>query len=120
MSWTRRAERAATRLASDTLGALRVGVVVLDANDQPVLVNPAAVDLGLIRIADGPQQVHPVLRTLAGLVRRGGERREVELDLPRGPEGGSGGGRVVAEGPPEHVATVPVSYTGKFLAELLG
>ncbi len=37
-----------------------------------------------------------------------------------GPEGGSGGGRVVAAGPPEHVATVPESHTGVFLREILG
>src|SRR5206468_1399792 len=36
-----------------------------------------------------------------------------------GPEGGSGGGRVVAEGTPEEVAMVPASHTGRFLAELL-
>ena len=39
------------------------------------------------------------------------------IDL--GPEGGSGGGQVVAEGPPEHVAGVAGSYTGQFLAPLL-
>ncbi len=39
------------------------------------------------------------------------------IDL--GPEGGSGGGTIVAEGSPEHVAKVPESYTGKFLAPLL-
>ncbi|MDQ1507758.1 MAG: excinuclease subunit, partial [Actinomycetota bacterium] len=37
-----------------------------------------------------------------------------------GPEGGDGGGRVVAEGPPEVVAKVPESYTGRFLAGVLG
>ncbi|MFZ4586006.1 MAG: excinuclease ABC subunit UvrA [Acidimicrobiia bacterium] len=36
-----------------------------------------------------------------------------------GPEGGSGGGTVVAEGTPEQVAKVAESYTGKFLAPLL-
>jgi excinuclease ABC subunit A len=36
-----------------------------------------------------------------------------------GPEGGNGGGLVVAEGTPEHVATVPGSHTGRFLAEVL-
>ncbi len=36
-----------------------------------------------------------------------------------GPEGGAGGGTVVAEGTPEDVAAVPESYTGKFLAEVL-
>ena len=40
------------------------------------------------------------------------------LDL--GPEGGDGGGRIVAEGPPEHVAHVAGSYTGEHLAPLLG
>jgi excinuclease ABC subunit A len=40
------------------------------------------------------------------------------IDL--GPEGGSGGGTVVAEGSPEHVAKVPESHTGRFLAPLLG
>ena len=40
------------------------------------------------------------------------------IDL--GPEGGSGGGTIVAEGPPEHVATVPESHTGRFLRPILG
>src|SRR5690606_28693968 len=40
------------------------------------------------------------------------------IDL--GPEGGHRGGRIIAEGPPEHVATVPHSYTGQFLATILG
>jgi excinuclease ABC subunit A len=39
------------------------------------------------------------------------------IDL--GPEGGSGGGTVVVEGPPEKVAATPESYTGQFLAPLL-
>ncbi len=36
-----------------------------------------------------------------------------------GPEGGEGGGRVVATGTPEDVAAVPESHTGRFLAPLL-
>ncbi len=39
------------------------------------------------------------------------------IDL--GPEGGDGGGRVVAAGRPEDVAKAEASYTGRFLAELL-
>jgi excinuclease ABC subunit A len=39
------------------------------------------------------------------------------IDL--GPEGGDGGGRIVAEGTPERVAAVKESYTGRFLAPLL-
>jgi excinuclease ABC subunit A len=39
------------------------------------------------------------------------------LDL--GPEGGDGGGRIVAQGTPEDVAANPESHTGRFLAPLL-
>jgi excinuclease ABC subunit A len=40
------------------------------------------------------------------------------IDL--GPEGGDGGGQVVAKGTPEFVAAQPGSFTGKFLREILG
>jgi excinuclease ABC subunit A len=36
-----------------------------------------------------------------------------------GPEGGDGGGRVIAAGPPETIVDAPGSYTGKFLREVL-
>ena len=39
------------------------------------------------------------------------------IDL--GPEGGAGGGTVVASGLPEHIATVEESYTGQYLRKLL-
>jgi excinuclease ABC subunit A len=39
------------------------------------------------------------------------------IDL--GPDGGTGGGRIVAEGTPEEVAAVEASYTGQFLRKLL-
>ncbi len=39
------------------------------------------------------------------------------IDL--GPEGGDGGGRIVAEGTPEHVAANPDSHTGRFLKRTL-
>ena len=37
-----------------------------------------------------------------------------------GPEGGAGGGRIIAEGTPEDVARAKGSYTGKYLGPLLG
>ena len=39
--------------------------------------------------------------------------------IDMGPEGGDGGGQVVATGTPEEVAKSPISYTGKYLKKLL-
>jgi excinuclease ABC subunit A len=39
--------------------------------------------------------------------------------LDMGPDGGTGGGRLVAEGPPEEIVKVPESFTGQYLARLL-
>jgi two-component system sensor histidine kinase SenX3 len=104
MNWNRRSGKSPARVAADALDSLRVGVLVLDASDQPVLINPAAVDLGLVRSGETPQQVHAVIRTLAGQVRRSGVRREVELDLPRGT-----GRRQLGEPLGVHVRVIPLT-----------
>ncbi len=39
------------------------------------------------------------------------------LDL--GPEGGAGGGRIVAQGTPETIAEIEESYTGRYLRRML-
>ena len=39
--------------------------------------------------------------------------------IDMGPEGGDGGGTVVAEGTPEQVAKVKASHTGRYLAKVL-
>ncbi|HEY8533981.1 MAG TPA: ATP-binding protein [Micromonospora sp.] len=77
-------------LVRQSLDALQVGVVVLDAADQPVLANAAARAMGLLRTGAPPLSgsAHPILRTLAGQVRRTGARREVDLALPRGRDDG--------------------------------
>ncbi len=78
---------AAKGLGRRSLDALRVGVLVLDAEDRPVLANPSAKEMGLLRAGTGvggPPVAHPVVRTRAGQARGPGARREVELDLPRG------------------------------------
>lgn len=46
------------------------------------------------------------------------KRADWLIDL--GPEGGERGGRIVVAGTPEKVAKTPESYTGKYLAEMLG
>jgi excinuclease ABC subunit A len=45
------------------------------------------------------------------------KRADWVIDL--GPEAGDGGGRIVAQGSPEQVATVPTSHTGRYLREVL-
>jgi excinuclease ABC subunit A len=45
------------------------------------------------------------------------KRADWVIDL--GPEAGSAGGRIVAQGTPEQVALVPQSHTGRYLREVL-
>jgi len=45
--------------------------------------------------------------------------KSVDHIIDLGPEGGTGGGHVVAVGTPEEVVEVPESYTGKFLREVV-
>ncbi|MDQ3709309.1 MAG: excinuclease ABC subunit A, partial [Actinomycetota bacterium] len=76
------------------------------------------------------EDVNKLLAVLHRLVDKGNTVIVIEHDLDvvktadwvidLGPEGGSGGGTVVAEGTPEDVAAVAGSYTGKFLTSLLG
>jgi excinuclease ABC subunit A len=49
-------------------------------------------------------------------------RRDKTADwvIDLGPEGGEAAGRIVAQGTPEDVAAVGVSFTGAYLAPLLG
>ena len=75
------------------------------------------------------EDVRKLLDVLNGLLDKGNTVIVIEhnLDVIKsadwvidlGPEGGSGGGRVVATGTPEHVATVKGSHTGTFLREIL-
>ena len=75
------------------------------------------------------EDVRRLLTVLSRLVDQGNTVLVIEhnLDVIKtadwvvdlGPEGGTGGGTVVVEGPPEVVAACPESYTGKFLAPLL-
>jgi len=36
-----------------------------------------------------------------------------------GPEGGAGGGKIIAEGPPERIVQCAQSYTGQYLKSVL-
>ncbi|MFP4563482.1 MAG: excinuclease ABC subunit UvrA, partial [Spirochaetia bacterium] len=46
--------------------------------------------------------------------------KQADYLIDLGPEGGDGGGRVVAAGTPEEVVLTPESYTGRYLKEMLG
>ncbi len=46
--------------------------------------------------------------------------KQADWIIDLGPEGGDGGGEIVAAGTPEDVAAEPRSYTGQFLAPILG
>ncbi len=46
--------------------------------------------------------------------------KQADWIIDLGPEGGEGGGRIVAQGPPEQVARTKKSYTGQALARVLG
>jgi excinuclease ABC subunit A len=46
--------------------------------------------------------------------------RTADWVIDLGPEGGDAGGRIVAQGTPEQVAQVKASYTGQYLANILG
>ena len=75
------------------------------------------------------EDIRKLLTVLQSLVDKGNSVITIEhnLDVVKcadwiidmGPEGGSGGGTVIAEGTPEQVAQVKGSHTGVFLAEVL-
>jgi len=46
--------------------------------------------------------------------------KQADWIIDLGPEGGEGGGRIVAQGPPELVARTKKSYTGQALSRVLG
>ena len=77
----------------------------------------------------GVEAVHRLIEVLQRLVEAGNTVLVIEhnLDVIKcadylidlGPEGGIGGGTVVATGTPEQVADTPASYTGQYLKKLL-
>jgi excinuclease ABC subunit A len=75
------------------------------------------------------EDIRKLLDVINGLVDKGNSVIVIEHNLDviktsdwiidMGPEGGSGGGTVIAEGTPEQVAANPASYTGQFLKTLV-
>lgn len=71
--------------AAAVLQVLRSSAVLLDPSDAVVKASPAAHALGLVR---DRRLVSDELLSMARQVRRDGEIRQVELEIPRGPLGG--------------------------------
>jgi len=75
------------------------------------------------------EDIRKLLGVVNGLIDKGNSVIIIEhnLDviktadwvLDMGPEGGAGGGTLIAEGTPEHIASVAASYTGQFLLQTL-
>ncbi len=73
--------------------------------------------------------IQKLLEVLHALVEQGNTVVVIEHNLDviktadyiidMGPEGGDGGGQVIAKGTPEEIAKSPISYTGKYLKKLL-
>ncbi len=75
------------------------------------------------------EDIRKLLQVLQRLVATGNTVLVIEHNLDviktadhiidMGPEGGDGGGEIVATGTPEEIAAHPTSHTGRFLAEVL-
>ena len=75
------------------------------------------------------EDVKKLIEILQKLVDKGGTVMVIEhnLDIIKssdyiidfGPDGGSGGGKIIAKGTPEEVANNPKSHTGKYLKKAL-
>lgn len=76
------------------------------------------------------EDISKLIKVLSGLVEKGNTVIVIEHNLDviktadwvvdMGPEGGNGGGTVIAEGTPEEIAGTTDSHTGKFLRDILG
>ena len=91
--------------------------------------------MGVLYILDEPTtglhtaDVHKLIEVLHRLVDNGNSVIVIEhnLDviktadwiLDLGPEGGDGGGEIIAQGTPEQVAATESSFTGQYLKKLL-
>ena len=117
------AAAATAELALEFIDRLNVKVTPEIAT---VIYAGLATDTGSFKFQSTTAQT---LRTAARLVESGNTVLVIEHNLDviktadwiidMGPEGGDGGGRIIAEGTPEVVAKVKGSYTGKFLGPLL-
>ena len=123
------------KLVSHLLGGLRVAAAEKEAGSLPASRFPARAAKRDLFILEEPtiglhmQDVRRLVEVIQRLVDAGHTVIVIEhnLDLiaeadwviDLGPEGGAGGGRIVAEGTPEQVAQAKDSHTGRYLRPML-
>ncbi len=101
----------ATELAKKSTGKT---VYILDEPTTGLHTDDVSKLLGMLtRLVEGGNTVIVIEHNLDVI-------KNADHIIDMGPEGGNGGGLVVAEGTPEQVARCPESHTGRYLARILG
>ncbi|WP_042196640.1 excinuclease ABC subunit UvrA [Paenibacillus camerounensis] len=102
---------------SNELAKIKRGAHNLYILDEPTtglhLADIQKLLLALNKLVDGGHSVIVIEHHLDVM-------KSADYIIDMGPEGGNGGGYVVAEGTPEQVAKVGVSHTGRYLRSVLG
>ncbi|MNC01001.1 UvrABC system protein A [compost metagenome] len=102
---------------SNELAKIKRGAHNLYILDEPTtglhLADIQKLLLALNKLVDGGHSVIVIEHHLDVM-------KSADYIIDMGPEGGNGGGYVVAEGTPEQVAKVEVSHTGRYLRSVLG
>ena len=103
---------------------------VINTIENPVLSRQEVVDI-LVKLFEESvsDTSKKLLEILKAFVNTGNTVIVIEHNLDviktadwivdMGPEGGSDGGKIIAEGPPEKIMQIEGSYTGKFLKNLI-
>lgn len=102
---------------SNELAKIKRGAHNLYILDEPTtglhLADIQKLLLALNKLVDGGHSVIVIEHHLDVI-------KSADYIIDMGPEGGNGGGLVVAEGTPEQVAKVETSHTGRYLRSVLG
>ena len=124
-SWLRQTWPAGDHLVRWRGAEDQAGFGTGEAVDRPHLLHPRRADdrppfRGHPQAAPGVAAAGRCGNTVVVIEHNLDVVKSVDHVIDLGPEGGSGGGRIIATGTPEEVAQVGESYTGKFLRELVG
>jgi len=127
--------QSATTLSGGEAQRMKLAAHLQPASRESLKAGEAKKKIRLLYIFDEPttglhfDDVSKLLAAFRRLIEAGGSIVVIEHNLEviktadwvidLGPEGGSRGGKIVGAGPPEAIAKLPGSYTGKYLAQVL-